>query len=329
MNPACEIDEYASSRFTSRCASAARFPQASEMHAITATAIVQTSASLGNAVTSTRRKTTSAAVFVAADMNAVTEVGAPWYTSGVHMWNGAAETLNARPARIIASPARRNASSVGSAVGDLGEADLAGRAVDERGAEEEHRRAEAADDQVLEAGLERGGALGVERDEDVEAEREPLEPEEERHQVLGAHEEDHPRAGSREQRVVLAVVVATALGPGDEDDDGTGDREDHLGERGELVARHRLSRGDLGVALSSKTTPASTAASTKPASATVAVTPLRIHPGTSTPRGARGPSAEQRERRREREPVDASASRSPEALRDRLRRVGRPGTSSR
>ena len=24
-------------------------------------------------------------------------VGAPWYTSGVHMWKGAAETLKARP----------------------------------------------------------------------------------------------------------------------------------------------------------------------------------------------------------------------------------------
>ena len=30
-------------------------------------------------------------------MNAVTGVGAPWYTSGVHMWNGTAATLNANP----------------------------------------------------------------------------------------------------------------------------------------------------------------------------------------------------------------------------------------
>ena len=115
MNPACEIEEYASSRFTSRCASAARLPHASEMHARTATAIVQISLSSGNAVTRTRYETTSAAVFVAADMNAVTEVGEPWYTSGVHMWNGAAEILKASPARIIASPARRNASSPASA----------------------------------------------------------------------------------------------------------------------------------------------------------------------------------------------------------------------
>src|SRR5919106_2433741 len=109
--PAWEIDEYASRRLTSRCASAARFPHASEAHARTATAIVQISLSSGNAVTRIRNETTIAAVLVAADMNAVIEDGEPWYTSGVHMWNGAAETLNASPARIIASPATRNASS--------------------------------------------------------------------------------------------------------------------------------------------------------------------------------------------------------------------------
>ena len=120
MKPACEIDEYARIRFRSRWASAPRFPQASEIAASTATAIVHTSLWSGNAVTSTRSMTTSAAVFVAADMNAVTEVGAPWYTSGVHMWNGAAETLNASPARIIASPAKRNASLDGSAAAIAG-----------------------------------------------------------------------------------------------------------------------------------------------------------------------------------------------------------------
>ena len=73
--------------------------------------IVHSSLSSGNAVTRRRSSTTSAAVFVAADMNAAIDVGEPWYTSGVHMWNGAAETLNARPAMIIARPAKRNASS--------------------------------------------------------------------------------------------------------------------------------------------------------------------------------------------------------------------------
>ena len=80
------------------------------MQAMTASAIVQMSLSLGKAVLTRRSRTTNAAVFVAADMNAVTEVGAPWYTSGVHMWKGAAEILNMSPARIIARPATRNAS---------------------------------------------------------------------------------------------------------------------------------------------------------------------------------------------------------------------------
>ena len=111
MKPACEIEEYASSRFTSLCTSAARLPIASEAHASTAIAIRQTSSCAGNAVTSTRYVTTSAAAFVAADMNAVTDVGAPWYTSGVHMWNGAAEALKPKPAITIARPAKSSVSS--------------------------------------------------------------------------------------------------------------------------------------------------------------------------------------------------------------------------
>ena len=50
MKPACEIDEYASRRFTRVWTSAARFPTASDAQASTATAIVQMRASCGNAV---------------------------------------------------------------------------------------------------------------------------------------------------------------------------------------------------------------------------------------------------------------------------------------
>src|SRR6185437_3492794 len=77
MKPACEIDEYASIRFTPFCTSAARLPITSEQTAIAASATVQRCAWLGNAVTSTRSVTTSAAALVAAAMNAVTGVGAP------------------------------------------------------------------------------------------------------------------------------------------------------------------------------------------------------------------------------------------------------------
>ncbi len=47
-----------------------------------------------------------AAALVPTDMNAVTGIGAPWYTSGVHMWNGAAETLKANPTPISTMPSR-------------------------------------------------------------------------------------------------------------------------------------------------------------------------------------------------------------------------------
>jgi hypothetical protein len=45
-----------------------------------------------------------AAIFGAAAKNAVTGDGAPSYTSGVHMWNGTAESLNARPVRTNTNP---------------------------------------------------------------------------------------------------------------------------------------------------------------------------------------------------------------------------------
>ena len=44
-------------------------------------------------------------------MNAVTGVGAPWYTSGVHMWNGAAATLKPRPTSNSAIPSNSTPSS--------------------------------------------------------------------------------------------------------------------------------------------------------------------------------------------------------------------------
>ena len=45
----------------------------------------------------TRAKRPMAATFGAVAKKAAIGVGAPSYTSGVHMWNGTAETLKARP----------------------------------------------------------------------------------------------------------------------------------------------------------------------------------------------------------------------------------------
>src|SRR5271165_2792920 len=51
-----------------------------------------------------RRNTPSAATLVVTAMNAVTGVGAPSYTSGVHWWKGATEALKHRPATHSATP---------------------------------------------------------------------------------------------------------------------------------------------------------------------------------------------------------------------------------
>src|SRR3990172_186399 len=179
------------------------------------------------------------------------------------MWNGAAEALKAMPARIIANPATNIGSPAASPsriafkptpgppgglrVADRVEAQLARRPVRKRGAEEEDRRAEAADDQVLEPGLQRRVPVRVEGAEDVEDDREPLEAEEEGHQVPGLDEEEHPGAGGREQRVVLAHVGAPATVPGDEDGERAGPRQGAPRERGESVARQRLRDQLLGV----------------------------------------------------------------------------------
>ena len=48
----------------------------------------QSSFQFGKATTSTRSSAANAAALPTEAMNAVTGVGAPWYTSGVHMWNG-------------------------------------------------------------------------------------------------------------------------------------------------------------------------------------------------------------------------------------------------
>src|SRR5581483_6270068 len=120
------------------------------------------------------------------------------------------------------------------------EAELAGGAVDERGAEEERRRADRADDQVLQPGLERADEVDVDRAEDVEGDREPLEPEEERHQVRGLDEERHAAAGGEERVVLGDVLLAPALAVGEEDRDASAGGDERLRERGPAVAEDRV-----------------------------------------------------------------------------------------
>src|SRR5271157_6280223 len=60
----------------------------------------------GNAVKATRTRTAIAAILGAEAKKVVTGVGAPSYTSGVHIWNGTAEILNASPASRNTRPNR-------------------------------------------------------------------------------------------------------------------------------------------------------------------------------------------------------------------------------
>src|SRR3970282_1221267 len=56
------------------------------------------------ASTSMRMTNANAASLGAEPMNMVIAVGAPWYTSGTHMWKGKGPSLNARLATMNAKP---------------------------------------------------------------------------------------------------------------------------------------------------------------------------------------------------------------------------------
>src|SRR3990170_5974308 len=87
MNPAWATLEYASIRFRSDCAIASTLPTTIVTAARTHMNGAHSHWSGNNATMNRRSSAANAATFVPALMNAVTGVGAPWYTSGVHMWN--------------------------------------------------------------------------------------------------------------------------------------------------------------------------------------------------------------------------------------------------
>src|SRR5436309_10264028 len=112
MKPAWAIEEYASMRFRFAWAIARVLPTTMVTAAITHTNGRQSCTYGWKATLNTRRNAANAATFVPADMNAVTLVGAPWYASGVHMWNGTAATLKANPTAIRPAAARPRPTDV-------------------------------------------------------------------------------------------------------------------------------------------------------------------------------------------------------------------------
>ena len=119
----------------------------------------------GNASSQTRRNAANAAAFTVAAMYAVIGVGAPSYTSGAHMWNGTAATLNPKPTSSSAMPTsssglRSQAAASAMRSRDRGEVRRARRAVHERDAVQQERRRERAEQEVLERALGRASRCG-------------------------------------------------------------------------------------------------------------------------------------------------------------------------
>ena len=87
--------EYANILLILFCARATRLPTV-----MVSTAIIITASShpgMEYAWPNILNKTLNPAAFDPADIKAVTGVGAPSYTSGVHIWNGTADTLKPNP----------------------------------------------------------------------------------------------------------------------------------------------------------------------------------------------------------------------------------------
>src|SRR5215475_4237411 len=104
--------EYASIRLTLVCTTPTTVPTIIVAPAIHESTGIHCDWSGSNGERNTRTNAANAAALTPVDMKAVTIVGAPSYASGVHMWNGTAETLNAKP--TTSSPTARTAIVAGA-----------------------------------------------------------------------------------------------------------------------------------------------------------------------------------------------------------------------
>src|SRR5690348_1487372 len=89
--------EYASMRLRLLCATPTTVPRIIVNAARTATIGAQSPLNGSNDDRKTRANAANAAALTPVDMKPVTIAGAPSYASGVHMWNGTAEILKAKP----------------------------------------------------------------------------------------------------------------------------------------------------------------------------------------------------------------------------------------
>src|SRR3954462_10846122 len=103
--------EYASIRFRFVCATPTTVPRIIVAAAMTQTIGDQSALNGSNDDRNTRANAANAAAFTPVDMKPVTMAGAPSYASGVHMWKGTAEILNAKPTSSRPSATRMSGLS--------------------------------------------------------------------------------------------------------------------------------------------------------------------------------------------------------------------------
>ncbi len=136
---------------------------------------------------------------------------------------------------------------LGQEVGDLGQVGGTGGAVGKCNAVDEDGRGEAAEDEVLERRLTRGGEVVVERREHIEGDGEDLQTQKDDDQVVGrAHQHGaRSRDQSQDMEFRSGDALTGEIAIGDQRREEHGGRHHHGNERAEAI--HHDGMGDVGV----------------------------------------------------------------------------------
>ena len=107
-------------------------------------------------------------------------------------------------------------------LGDAGKRHVAGEAVDQRAAVEQHARRQRAEHEILQAGLGRAHGIAVRGRDHVERETHQFEPEIERDQVAGRDQHAHADGREQDQHGVFELLLPLGREIVERHDDGEG-----------------------------------------------------------------------------------------------------------
>ena len=148
-------------------------------------------------------------------MISVTAVGAPWYTSGIHMWNGAAPSLNARPATMNTRPNTSTWCCTWPAADDLehrADVQRAGGAVDHRQAVQQEAGGHRAEHEVLHRRFGGDRVVAAQRHQRVAGQREQFQAQVDHQEVAARDHHEHAQQREQRQREQLAAAQHVAVG---------------------------------------------------------------------------------------------------------------------